>query len=157
MRTEKFKLHPQTTVGLLCNWNLWWKRNFLSFPPPVSRKFPRCELLWNRFPQCGGNCFSRPGILFPYLGNNFPISSECPLNFPRFPNDSYWSPPLIPQFPVQFSTQLHKCRLHRLWALGPFYNNIHLQHSSHGSCLGRKLETLDLHQGVAPRQSLRDP
>ena len=56
-----------------------------------------CETVSPHFPPRGRNWFPP----------NFPwISPE----FPRFPNYSYWFP-LISQFTVQFSIQLHKCTL----------------------------------------------
>ena len=85
----------------------------LSFPPPVSDKFPDgnfCETVFphfTTFPRCGGDWFPCKEILFrpTHWGNA--ILQFSP-NFPRIPNDSYWFP-LISQYPVQFSIQLHKC------------------------------------------------
>ena len=100
---------------VLCNWNLWWKQNSLPFlfhfPHLFHTNSPDryfCETVFI-FSRCEGNLFCRQGILFPNWGNTIP---QFPLNFPPnspwFPNDSYWFL-LIPQFPVQFSIQLHKC------------------------------------------------
>ena len=101
-------------ITVLCNWNWSWKRNSLSFPFHFPYLFHTnspdgnfCETVFTHFPPCGGNLFTRQGILFPYWGNTIP---QFPPDFPQFPNDSYWFP-LIPQFPVQFSIQLHKCTL----------------------------------------------
>ena len=101
-------------LKVLCNWNLCWKRNSLSFPPPVSHKFPRWEILWNSclsfplFSPMWGELIS-PSVnsLSPLGKHNSPIFHQFPPNFPRFPNNCYWFL-LIPQFPVQFLIQLHK-------------------------------------------------
>ena len=55
------------------------------------------SLIFPLFPRRGRNWFPRQGILFPHWGNTIPQFS------PNFP--------LIFQFPVQFSIQLHKCTL----------------------------------------------
>ena len=77
----------------------------LSFPPPVSHKFPRWEFLWNSFPSFSPFFSDVGGFHFPA---NFPlISPKFPSNSPRIPRISQLFL-LISQFPVQFSIQLHK-------------------------------------------------
>ena len=91
----------------------------LTFSPPVSYKFPRWEFLWNSshsffpfFTDVGeidlGNTISLFSPNFPQISPEFP--TEFPPNSPDF---SIISPdsPRFPQFPVQFSIQLHNCTL----------------------------------------------
>ena len=65
------------------------------------------------FPDVGGIDFPAREFCFQFVSKIPQFSPNFPRNspeFPWFPNYSYWSP-LIPQFPVQFSIQLHKCTL----------------------------------------------
>ena len=66
------------------------------------------------FPDVGEIAFSAREFCFPIGETQFPtfppISPEFPLYFPRIP-PIFQLFLLIPQFPVQFSIQLHKCTL----------------------------------------------
>ena len=105
---------------------MYYKFPFISlaFPALVSHKFPGWEYFWNCFlsfspffPEVGEIdfpfrefCFHIDKTQLPNFVPNFPPNFHWILpEFPRFPNDAYWFP-LIPQFLVQFSIQLHKCR-----------------------------------------------
>ena len=98
---------------VLCNWNWSWKRNSLSFPPPVSHKFHWGEFLWNSsplfsplFPDVGEINFTAWfHNLFHHWGNT--IHQFSP-DFPRIPPPQFLPkftnfPWISPEFPPKFT------------------------------------------------------
>ena len=81
------------------------KTKFRFISPTCFTQIPQMIIFAKQFslifPRCGGNWFPNQGILFPHWEKQFP-------SYPLISPISQWFP-LIPQFPVQFSIQLHKC------------------------------------------------
>ena len=102
---EQTGTHCDCCHTLLCNCNLSRKRNSLSFPFYFSHSLPS----FSPFTVTWGEFISPPRNSVSPLFPQFPrIFLAFPPKFSRIQPISQWFP-LIPQFPMQFSIQLHKC------------------------------------------------